>query len=156
MKNTETIITSESASQTERLASGIGANLRGGECIELISDLGGGKTTFTRGLVHGVGSLDVVSSPTFTIGKQYVAGDVTIYHYDFYRLQEPGLVAEELSEALDNPKGIIIVEWAQSVSKVLPKNRLIITLNRLKENSNLRDISLRYPETYEYIVQGIV
>ena len=62
----------------------LGANLRGGEVVELISDLGGGKTTLTQAIVAGAGSKDVVSSPTFTIGKQYTAGKLRIYHFDFF------------------------------------------------------------------------
>ena len=57
---------SKSASDTEAYAEQIGNNLKGGEIIELISDLGGGKTTFVRGLARGMGSTDAVSSPSFT------------------------------------------------------------------------------------------
>ena len=62
-------ITSTSIEDTERIAALLGSNLRGGELIELASDLGGGKTTFTRGLVRGGGSDDSVASPTFTISR---------------------------------------------------------------------------------------
>lgn len=145
----------ESSDLTERLAEQIGNNLRGGECIELVSDLGGGKTTFTRGLVRGIGSFDNVSSPTFTIGKQYKAGDMTCYHFDFYRLTEAGLVAEELAEAVSDPKGIIVVEWADSVSEVLPVNRIIITINKVANDSESRKLSFKYPDDFVYVFQGV-
>ncbi len=61
--------------QTEAVGEKIGANLRGGETIELVSDVGGGKTTFVHGLARGFGSTDIVASPTFTISRQYGAGD---------------------------------------------------------------------------------
>jgi len=64
------------------------------EIIELRSDLGGGKTTFTQGLAAGAGSKDAVSSPTFTLKKIYRAGELHIYHYDFYRLNEPGILKD--------------------------------------------------------------
>jgi tRNA threonylcarbamoyladenosine biosynthesis protein TsaE len=114
----------EGSEETERIARSIGQHLHGGECMDLMSDLGGGKTTFTRGIVSGMGSSDQVSSPTFTIGKQYKYSDMTCYHFDFYRLQEPGLVAEELAEAIVDPKGVIVVEWAESVADVLPEERM--------------------------------
>jgi tRNA threonylcarbamoyladenosine biosynthesis protein TsaE len=144
-----------SAEQTEGIASAIGAHLKGGECIELVSDLGGGKTTFTRGLVRGVGSFDQVSSPTFTIGKQYKSDGKTCYHFDFYRLQEPGLVTEELREATENPDGIIIVEWAQSVSDVLPEDRIIITIERVTESSESRNIRVQLHDKLKYILEGV-
>jgi tRNA threonylcarbamoyladenosine biosynthesis protein TsaE len=145
----------ETSEKTEIIAEQLGSNLHGGECIELVSDLGGGKTTFTRGLVRGLGSLDSVSSPTFTIGKQYTAGDKVCYHFDFYRLQEPGLVAEELSEALENPNGIIIVEWADTVSEVLPSDRIIITIDRVADSSESRKMTISTPENLAYITSGV-
>ena len=145
----------ESSDITEQLAEQIGRNLQGGECIELVSDLGGGKTTFTRGLVRGVGSLDNVSSPTFTVGKQYVSGDITCYHFDFYRLVQPGLVAEELAEAIDDPKGIIIVEWADSVTEVLPIDRVVVTFHKVADDSESRKITIKYPDKFMYAFQGV-
>jgi tRNA threonylcarbamoyladenosine biosynthesis protein TsaE len=141
---------------TEKIASLIGGKLNGGECIELTSDLGGGKTTFTRGLVRGIGSLDNVSSPTFTIGKQYAADDITCYHFDFYRLQEAGLVKEELAEALANPKGIIIVEWADSVSDVLPEDRIIVKLEKIAKDSEARKLTFIYSNKYTDVIEGVV
>jgi len=79
-------ITSESPEATEQLAEAIGRRLTGGEVIELVSDLGGGKTTFVRGLARGLGSADVVSSPTFTVSKVYKADKLELHHFDFYRL----------------------------------------------------------------------
>jgi tRNA threonylcarbamoyladenosine biosynthesis protein TsaE len=64
-------LVSKDAEQTENIAHLIGARLRGGEVIELVSDLGGGKTTFTRGLADGAGSKDIVASPTFIVSKVY-------------------------------------------------------------------------------------
>jgi tRNA threonylcarbamoyladenosine biosynthesis protein TsaE len=148
-------INTESAERTEEIASILGKNLKGGECIELVSDLGGGKTTFTRGLVIGLGSKDRVSSPTFTIGKRYVSGDITCYHFDFYRLQEPGLVAEELAEALEDPKAIIVVEWAQSVSEVLPDSRVIVAIEQVAGDPGARKLNIELPNNYSYILEGI-
>jgi len=151
----EKIFTLYSAKETETLAYSIGQKLQGGECIELVSDLGGGKTTFTRGLVRGIGSLDNVSSPTFTIGKQYKSGVITCYHYDFYRLQDPGLLAEELAEALEDDKGVIVVEWAESVAHVLPDDRIIIMFERMADNSESRICTIKYSEQYAETIESI-
>jgi len=150
----EKLFLPNSAVETESLAISIGKKLRGGECIELVSDLGGGKTTFTRGLVRGLGSFDPVSSPTFTIGKQYRAKDITCYHFDFYRLQEPGLATEELAEALEDDKGVIVVEWAESVASVLPENRVVITIEQVANSAESRKLIVKYPTEYLKIMEN--
>lgn len=95
--------------------------------IELIGDVGTGKTTFTRGLAQGLGIKEPVTSPSFTISKQYaLPSGGRLIHYDFYRLQDPGLMAEDLSENLQNPNNIVIIEWGESISDLLPKNHRII------------------------------
>ena len=86
--------------QTEEVGSKIGTCLLGGEVILLSSDIGGGKTALVRGIARGLGSTDHVSSPTFTISKIYKSPKLTLYHFDFYRLQEPGIINYELVEAL--------------------------------------------------------
>lgn len=143
--------TLHSSEETEAFAKTIGGLLRGGECIELVSDLGGGKTTFVRGLAEGAGSRDIVSSPTFTIGRQYDAGKVRIYHYDFYRLPEPGLVADELQEALEYSRAVIVIEWAQSVQDVLPKARVRVELLKRADNPDYRQCEVRFPDTMKYL-----
>lgn len=99
--------------------------------IELIGDVGVGKTTFTRGFAKGLGVTEPVTSPSFTISKSYAYGDhKTLTHYDFYRLPDPGLMQEDLEESIKNDN-FIIVEWANSVQDILPDKRfrIEITLN---------------------------
>jgi tRNA threonylcarbamoyladenosine biosynthesis protein TsaE len=145
----------DSSDSMEKLGSNIGKKVKPGTCIELRSDLGGGKTTFTRGFVRGMGSTDTVSSPTFTIGKQYKSSNLTCYHFDFYRLQEPGLVAEELSESLKDPNGVIIVEWADNVVGVLPENRVIIDIEQLPASEDSRRCTIKYPDNKLYLVEEL-
>lgn len=144
---------SSSAQQTEESARQIGAKLRGGEVIELVSDLGGGKTTFTRGLVAGVGSSDVVASPTFTVSKVYKTDKLEIHHFDFYRLADAGLIAYELQDLLDDPGIVVVVEWGGVVEHVLPQGKVTIEITRSSEDS--RDISVRYPDEKAYLVEGL-
>jgi tRNA threonylcarbamoyladenosine biosynthesis protein TsaE len=145
----------DSPEQMEHMAASMGGKAIPGICIELRSDLGGGKTTFTRGFVRGIGSLDSVSSPTFTIGKQYKTDNLTCYHFDFYRLQEPGLVAEELYEALNDPTGIIIVEWADTVNGVLPDDRMIVKIARVSEDADARMCTIQYSGNYQKLVEDL-
>jgi len=132
------------------LAIAIGSQLRGGEVIELVSDLGGGKTTFVRGLAEGMGSNDKVSSPSFTISKEYRAGKKTLYHFDFYRLADPGIVANELSELVGDQNAVVAVEWAAIVEDVLPAERLRIHIKTTGETE--REFSFSYPEQLKYLI----
>jgi tRNA threonylcarbamoyladenosine biosynthesis protein TsaE len=140
-----------SSEETEQLAEKLGAACRGGEVIELISDLGGGKTTFTRGLVRGIGSPDKVASPTFTISKVYEAGALHIHHFDFYRLQEAGIVAEELAEVIGDPKAVVVVEWGDIVQHVLPEEHLTIIITQTAED--IRELTLSCPEPLMYLIE---
>lgn len=133
-----------------RLAEGVGPKLRGGEVIELVSDLGGGKTTFVRGLAGGMGSPDAVRSPSFTLGNQYRAGKMTLYHFDFYRLFEPGIMHDELAEVLADPKAVVVVEWGKIVKDILPAKRLTITLRATGDKS--RELTFTYPESLGYLI----
>ncbi len=136
-----------------RIAGQIGRNLRGSEVIDLISDLGGGKTAFVTGLVAGTGSRDNVASPTFTINRQYQSPKFTVQHFDFYRLNEAGIVADELSEFLHTADNVVVVEWGEIVHDVLPEDRLIIEITQTGDES--RNFKFIYPEKYEYLLQGI-
>lgn len=141
---------STSLENTAKLAASLGARLRGGEVIELVSDLGGGKTAFVRGLAAGMGSSDKVRSPSFTISNVYAAGDLTLYHFDFYRLNDAGIVANELAEVVDDPKAVVAVEWASIVEDVLPAERLTIRIKTTGEFT--REFTFTYPEKLKYLI----
>jgi tRNA threonylcarbamoyladenosine biosynthesis protein TsaE len=118
-----------------RLGERVGRKLRGGETIELIGDLGSGKTSFARGLAKGLGSHDQVASPSFTINRIYKTPRLELHHYDLYRLNDPGVVGFELAESLDNPEVVVTVVWAGQTENVLPHDRLRIKLNVSGEHS---------------------
>jgi len=147
------LITSSGLEETLHLAEQIGRKLKGGEIIELISDLGGGKTAFVRGLAAGMGSTDTVRSPSFTISNKYSADKLKLYHFDFYRLQEPGIMKDELAEILTDPNAVVALEWAGIIDDVLPTERLQITFKVTDENQ--RFISIKCPNTLDYLTLGI-
>ena len=108
--------------------------------IELVGDVGAGKTTFTRGLAEGLGVTDPVTSPSFTISKSYALPQGGhLIHYDFYRLPDTGLMSDDLQENLKNPNNIIVIEWGESVTNILPENHIKITI---KYTDNGREITL--------------
>lgn len=142
--------TSTSLEDTLSLAETVGRKLKGGEVIELTSDLGGGKTAFVQGLVRGAGSQDKVHSPSFTLSNQYRAGHLTIHHFDLYRLNEPGLISNELKEVLLDSNAVTVVEWGKIVDGVLPVDRITIAIQATGEAS--RDLSLKYPAKLKYLI----
>ena len=101
--------------------------------IELVGDVGAGKTTFVRGLAEGLGVKEPVTSPSFTISKEYAFDGGILIHYDFYRLQDPGLMLGDLEESLSDPSAIVIVEWADSVAGILPEDRIRIEIKYLDD-----------------------
>ncbi len=110
----------------------IGKNLSLPSVIELIGDVGTGKTTITKGIAKGLGIKDEITSPSFTISKRYNFGDdKSLVHYDFYRLNEPGIMSEDLIENISDEKTIVVIEWGDSISNLLPEKHLkfLITLN---------------------------
>lgn len=146
------IVHTAGVAETEELASEIGSRLRGGEVFELISDLGGGKTAFVRGLARGMGSPDHVSSPTFTIGKVYKSAKLALHHFDFYRLHDPGLMVHELGDIVGSADMVIAVEWGAIVDGVLPKQRVVVNISATSENA--REITLTYPKKFGYIMES--
>ncbi len=147
------VIKTSSNDETEEVAAQIGKKLRGGETIELISDIGGGKTTFTRGLVRGAGSKDHVSSPTFTISNIYKTPKFSICHFDFYRLPEAGIIEHTLHETIDMENAVTVVEWSDVIKHVLPKDRLTIHIKTTGDEK--RSLELEYPDTLTYLSSNV-
>jgi tRNA threonylcarbamoyladenosine biosynthesis protein TsaE len=112
----------------------LGAVLRGGEIIELVGDVGAGKTTLVKGIAGGLGVDEDVQSPSFTISRIYdTPRDLQLAHYDFYRLSDAGIMANELEEVSHDQHTITIIEWAGIIHGVLPDDRLTITITSPSE-----------------------
>ncbi len=112
----------------------IGRQISEGRVLELIGDVGAGKTTFTKGLAKGLGISETVQSPTFTISRVYEGEKLKLSHYDFYRLNDYGIMEMELAENLNNPKNVTVVEWAGNLAEILPKKHLKLVFESLNEN----------------------
>jgi tRNA threonylcarbamoyladenosine biosynthesis protein TsaE len=129
-------VTSES--EMKQLGKKLGSFLVGGEILELVGDVGAGKTTLTKGIGEGMAVDDDVQSPSFTISRVYDARDgLQLAHYDFYRLHDPGIMAVELHETMNDAKVATVIEWAEIVSGVLPQDRLTVTIASPSESSRV-------------------
>ncbi len=104
--------------------------------IELVGDVGAGKTTFTRGLAEGLGIKEPITSPSFTICKKYalpVRG--ILAHYDFYRLDDPGIMSEELMETIAEPHNVAVIEWGKSVEDILPPDHVVFQIKMMDDGT---------------------
>ena len=103
--------------------------------LELLGDVGAGKTTLTRGIAEGLGVKEAITSPSFTISKEYRGNKYRLVHYDFYRLADPGIMSEDLDEAISDPNTITIVEWGESIRNILPEDRKRIEIKYIDEET---------------------
>ena len=115
------------AAATQAAGARLAARVRGGDAIARVGELGAGKTTFTTGLVAALGGGDA-HSPTFSLVHQYAGGRLIVWHADLYRLErEAELVELGLDDTFGDPRGIVIVEWAEKFA-VMPADHLRIEL----------------------------
>jgi len=135
------IIEVKSAGAMQALGTKIGDRIMGGEVIVLIGDIGAGKTTFTKGLARSMGISEDVQSPTFTVSRVYETGrGVTLAHYDFYRLSDPGIMRAELMEAVHDPRVATIIEWSEIVADVLPTDTLRMIITATGEDTRIVEL----------------
>ena len=121
----------------KQLGEAIGRSVSGGEVLELVGDIGAGKTTLTKGIARALGINEPVQSPTFTISRVYDSPKgLRLAHYDFYRLSEAGIMGDEIREVMDDDS-VVVVEWAGAVDDDLPKDRLVVKITTISEEERL-------------------
>ena len=126
----EHYIKTYTATETIALAQKLAIYLKPGDVIILAGDLGAGKTTFAKGIANGLGVKRTVSSPTFTIVKEY-EGEIPFYHMDAYRLENSD---EDIGfSEYFNGNGVSVVEWAQFIETYLPADLLNINITYVDE-----------------------
>ena len=136
------IINSSSEEDTFKIGKKIGQSIHGGQIIELIGDVGSGKTALTKGIANGLGIKNTISSPSFAICCKYdILNNLSLAHYDFYRLNDAGIMAEEIKESINSPDIITIVEWGDIIQDILPADRITIKITAPSENARIFAIS---------------
>ncbi len=118
---------------TDRTGKIIGENLQAGSVICLEGDLGAGKTTLTQSIAKGMLIEDYVTSPTFTIIKEYT-GRLSLYHMDAYRLESEDDMIDLGYDEYINSDGVCIIEWASKIKGLLPKSAININITINYEN----------------------
>ena len=144
--------TSKSVEDTLMLAENIESEKFLGMVICLNGDLGSGKTVFVKGFAAALGIEDNITSPTFNIVKEYVSGEMPLYHMDVYRIQESN---EFGVEDYFNKDGVSIIEWAELIDDHLPSERLDINIKIIDENTRLlvfKPRGLKYEELCDAVL----
>lgn len=116
-----------SPEDTQRLAANLAELARPGDLLLLVGDLGAGKTTFTQGFAAALGIRDPVTSPTFTLAREY-HGRLLLHHLDVFRLDQMAEVLDlGLPELLDSD-GVTLIEWGDAIRQALPSDYLEVAL----------------------------
>ena len=123
-----------SPAQTEAIGAALGKILKPGTVIAYRGDLGAGKTAFTRGLALGLGSTELVTSPTYTIVNEYLGGRIPLFHFDMYRLASSDDLWDIGWEDYLDRNGVCAVEWSENVDDAM-EDPLYITIEKLGEDS---------------------
>jgi tRNA threonylcarbamoyladenosine biosynthesis protein TsaE len=136
----------EGQSATEAFGERLAGALRPGDVVALYGDLGAGKTTLARGVLHGLGHDGEVASPTFAIVQPYDDLALPIWHVDLYRIEDPSELQEiALDEALVD--GALLVEWPERLGVQLWPHALKLTLAR--EGEGARALTAEVPAAWE-------
>lgn len=120
--------------------------------ICLNGELGSGKTVFTKGFASSMGIKDTITSPTFSIIKEY-DGELPLYHMDVYRLD--GNTNGVGIEDYFSKGGVVVIEWADTIKDILPKERLDIKIKVLDENKRVLIIT-PYGKQYEELCEAVL
>ena len=107
-----------------------------GDVVEFVGDLGGGKTTFIKGLAQGLGITQTVTSPTYNIQRSYkIPAGGMLEHYDLYRLGNDEILIQEMKEIIQSQDAIIVVEWADHFTSHLTDDRFVVRADYVDDDN---------------------
>lgn len=143
MSEIRMIVNTKNAKETFELGVSMGEQAKPGQVYTLLGDLGVGKTLFTQGFAKGLGILEPVSSPTFTIVQIYKEGRIPFYHFDVYRIGDIEEMYEIGYEDYFYGNGVCMIEWADQIEEILPDDVIRIVLEKdLEQGFDYRKIMI--------------
>jgi tRNA threonylcarbamoyladenosine biosynthesis protein TsaE len=134
-------IESETADRTREVGQALASMLQPRDTVVLTGDLGAGKTTLVQGIGRGLGVEDHVASPTFTLVREYT-GRLDIAHVDVYRLERVQDVVDLALDELGGPERVLLIEWGDAISDLLPEDRLRVELTTERPDAETRRIAI--------------
>ena len=139
--------TSHNSNETMDFASKLASQLHIGDVVVLSGELGAGKTKFTEGFLKYFGLDTEISSPTFNIVNEYKKDNITIYHFDVYRLEDVSefyaIGGEEYFSS-----GICLIEWGELIEDALPKNCIRISFEKDVLDENIRHLKINKDSSF--------
>lgn len=125
---------SVSAAETKAAGARLAEEIQAGDVVALVGDLGAGKTQFVKGLAKGLGSKEMVTSPTFTLMHEYQSKRVPIYHFDFYRIESLAALRAIGFDEIVFGDGVSVIEWADRFADAIPPRARWIKFEIVSEN----------------------
>ena len=119
----------------------LAAALEPGDIIDMVGNLGTGKTTLSKYIAEGLGVTEALSSPTFNIVKEYRSGRLPLFHFDVYRLSSGDDLVDIGAEDYLYGDGVCLIEWADIVADILPEETIVIRLE-YGENEGAREVTI--------------
>jgi tRNA threonylcarbamoyladenosine biosynthesis protein TsaE len=137
---TSQTVETRTAAETIEFGKKLAADLKAGDVMALVGELGAGKTCLVKGIALGLGVSQNATSPTFTIIHEYVGGRLPLYHVDLYRLESvQQALAIGLEEYFDTA-GVTVIEWAEKVESLLPERTIRVRLEIVDESTRRIEI----------------
>ncbi len=145
--------TSRCEEDTLELAENIESEKFPGMVICLNGELGSGKTVFVKGFAKALGIQETITSPTFSLVKEYHDGEMPLFHMDVYRMED-----SKENFGLDdylNQEGICIIEWPEMIEEQLPEERLDVKIKVIDDDVRVF-VFTPYGEQYEELCQAVL
>lgn len=146
--------TSHSEDDTMELAQNIESEKFPNMVICLRGELGSGKTVFVKGFANSLGIDENITSPTFTLVKEYLNGEMPLYHMDVYRLEDGDDGTIGLTDYF-NKGGVTIIEWSDIIKDSLPEERLELKFKVIDEETRVITL-IPYGQAYEDVVSAVL
>ena len=131
-----TVTETYSPEETFLLGKSLGLTASSGDILCLNGELGAGKTVFVKGFGEGLSVKEPISSPTFTIVKEYTSGRLPLYHFDVYRIGDPDEMDEIGYEDYFYGDGVTLIEWSGLIAELIPGNATRVLIEKDPEKGD--------------------
>jgi tRNA threonylcarbamoyladenosine biosynthesis protein TsaE len=153
MKEIKREIRINSEYETRQFGEALARELKPGDILALVGDLGTGKTTLTKYIARELGIMQAITSPTFTIICEYTEGRLPLYHFDVYRLDSGKDMLDIGCDEYFDGGGVSVVEWADKVAEILPIGCRVEIVPGYLGFVHVRDLEYKRTENVEDVVK---